>query len=140
MLISALEQVLLVVRVVLVLRVVRLEHLDLLLLAEVVVLAGCPVVVELRSDLAIAPLVVGLDDKWVLKQLGPRQSLVGRLVEQTLEEGLELGRHVVGELDRVLNDKVDERVDAVGVEGWRADEELVDDDAERPEVDGVVVR
>mmetsp|Transcript_7729 Transcript_7729/g.12973 ORF Transcript_7729/g.12973 Transcript_7729/m.12973 type:complete len:223 (+) Transcript_7729:347-1015(+) len=122
-----------------VLGVLDLKDLELLLSTAVVMLAGGPVVVELSPDLAVFLLLFSLDHEGVLEKLGPAQSLVGGLVQQTLEEGLELGGHVLGELDGVLDDEVDERVDAVGVEGRRALEQLVDDDAEGPEVDGVVV-
>jgi hypothetical protein len=61
--------------------------------------------------------------------------VAGLFVEQPLEERLEAGADVGGELDGVLDDVVDEGVDGIGVEGRLADVELVQDDAQRPEVD-----
>ena len=34
---------------------------------------------------------------------------------------------------------MDQGIDTVGVEGWCANEELIDDDTKRPQIDGVVV-
>ena len=46
-----------------------LEDLQLLLLAVVVMLASCPIVVELRPDLPVSLLLVGLHHERVLQQL-----------------------------------------------------------------------
>ena len=35
---------------------------------------------------------------------------------------------------------MNQRIDAVGVEGWRANEQFINDDAQTPQIDGVVVR
>lgn len=51
-----------------------------------------------------------------------------------LQEGAEDGRHAGGVLHGVLHDVVDEGVDGVGVEGWLAHVQLVQDDSQRPEV------
>ena len=52
-----------------------------------------------------------------------------------LEEALELWRDVIGELDRILDDVMDERVDRVGVERGLADVELVQNHTQGPQVD-----
>lgn len=103
------------------------------------VFASGPVGVKLVAQLAIFLLLVGLLDEGVLQQLRPRESLAGRLVQQTLQERLELWRHVVGELHRIFHDQVDQRVDTVRIKRRCAHEELVNDDTEGPEVDRVVV-
>lgn len=46
---------------------------------------------------------------------------------------------VGGKLDGIFHDMVDEGVDGVGVKGWGSHIQLVEDDSEGPEVDGVVV-
>lgn len=75
----------------------------------------------------------------MLEELGPRQSLARGLVEQALQERFELGRHIVWELDGVLNNQVNQRVNTVCVERWRADEEFIDNDSKRPKIDRVIV-
>ena len=98
-----------------------------------------PICVELMAALSILLLLVGLLDKGVLQELGPGQALAWCLIEKALEEGLELGRHVVRKLNWVLNNQVDQRIDTVGVEGWRAHEQFVNDDTQGPEVDRMIV-
>ena len=102
-------------------------------------LIGSPIGVELMADLTVFLLLVSLLHKWMLEELRPGESLTGSLIEETLQEGFEFGRHVVWELDRVLHDQVDQRVDTVCVEGWGAHEQLVDDDSQRPQIDSVIV-
>ena len=122
-----------------ILRSIAVDHLLEVLLAAGVVLVRRPVRVEFVAQLPVLLLLVGLLDERVQEQLGPAQPLTRRLVQQALQEGLELRRHVVGELDGVLDYQVNQRVDTVRVERWRPHEELVDDDSERPQVNGVVV-
>ena len=94
------------------------------------VLVCGPVRIELVTNLPVLFLLVGLLHEGVLQELGPREPLTRSLVKQALEEGFELWRHVVRELDWVLHDQVNQRVDAVGVE-WRcAHKQFVDDDTE----------
>ena len=137
--ICRLEKVLFVIRGILPLLISGLKDLNLLLSSVVVVLACSPVVVELGPNLPVSPLDVSLNYKGVLKQLRPSEPVVGRLVQETLQEGLELGRHVLWELDGILNDQVDQGVDRVGVKGRRPNKELVDNDSQRPQIDSVVV-
>ena len=101
-----------------------------ILLAARMVLVCSPVGVEFVTDLPVLFLLVGLLDERMLQELRPGESLTGRLVEQALQERFELGRHIVWELDWILDDQVDQRVDAVRVEGRGAHEKLVDDDTE----------
>ena len=85
-------------------------------------------------------VVRGVSHERVVQKVGPRQPLARSLVEQTLEEGPELRGHVLRPHDAVADDLLDQRVDGVGVERRLTDEELVEDDAQGPQVDGVVVR
>lgn len=93
-------------------------------------LTSSPVVVELGSNLPVLLLVLRFRYEWVMQELRPCQPLIGRFVEQTLQEGFELGRHVVRVFHWVLDDQVDQRVDAVGVERWSTNKKFVDDDTE----------
>ena len=110
-------------------RFITIKYFPHVLLTARMVLVRGPIGVELMTDLSIFLLLVGLLNEWVLKELRPGEALAGRLVEQALQEGFKLGGHVVRELDRVLHDQVDQRVDAICVEGWRAHEQLVYDDS-----------
>ncbi len=83
--------------------------------------------------------LLGLSYERVIEQIRPGEPLGGRLVEQALQEALELDAHVVGVLDGVLDDQLDEGIDAVGVEGRLSDEKLVQNHAQGPKVDRVVV-
>lgn len=98
-----------------------------------------PVGIKLMADFSILLLLISFLNKWVLQEFGPGKALTWRLIQQALEEGLELGGHVVGELHWVLHDQVDQRVDTVSVEGRCTNKKLVDDDSKRPQVDGMVV-
>lgn len=51
----------------------------------------------------------------------PRQTLSGKLVQETLQKRAKVGAYVVGKFDGILYDQVDKRVDVVGVEGGDSD-------------------
>lgn len=68
----------------------------------------------------------------VVEKVGPGQTLAGILVEQPLQEILEDWAHVLGPLDRVLDDHGHQLEDAVGVEGGRPHKQLVQDAAHCP--------
>ena len=76
----------------------------------------------------------------MVQQVRPRQAAVGPLGEEPAQEGGELARHVRREGHVLVHDLVHERVDVLREEGRLAAEELVQDDAERPQVRRVVVR
>ena len=54
------------------------------------VLISSPIRVKFMPYLSVFLLLVSFLNKGVLKELGPGQPLAGRLVEETLKEGLEL--------------------------------------------------
>lgn len=56
-----------------------------------------------------------------------------------MKEAFEFRAHVFWEFNRILNDKVDQSVDAVSVKWRGANKELVDDDTEGPQIHCVVV-
>jgi len=55
--------------------------------------------------------------------------VAGLLVEQAFEKGLEVPAYACRILDRVLDNVVDQAVNAVGVKGGLAHKQLVQDDA-----------
>ena len=115
------------------------HHLKKVLFAARVVLICSPVGVELVANLAIFLLLVCLSHERVLEEVWPGETLAWGFVEQTLEEGLELGTHVVWELDGVFDDEVNQRVDRIRVK-WRcSNKEFINDDSKGPQVYSVVV-
>lgn len=85
-------------------------------------------------------VLLRLPHEGVLQQVGPGETLPGVLPEQALQERSKVGRNVGGVLDGILHDVIDEGVDRVGVERGLPDQELVQDDAQGPEVHRQVVR
>ena len=122
------------------LRLITIKHLFHVLFAARMVFVSRPVSIKLVANLSILLLLVSLLHERMLQELWPGEALAWRLVKKALKEGLELGGHVVGELYRVLDDQVDQRVDTVRIKGRCAHKELVDDDSERPQVNSMVVR
>ena len=57
-----------------------------------------------------------------------------------MEERFKFRAHVLGKLNRVFDDQVDQGIDAVRVERRGANKEFVDDYSKRPEIDCVVIR
>jgi hypothetical protein len=98
-----------------------------------------PLIIELLSSLSILLLLIGLSHEGVLKKLRPGESLTWGLVQETLEERFEFGAHVLRELHWVFDNKVDQGVDGVCIEGWGTNEKFVNDDSERPEIYCVIV-
>ena len=96
------------------------------------VLVSRPIRVKFMSYFPVFLLLLRFLNKGVLKELRPGEPLAGRLVEETLEEGLELWGHVIGEFDRILNNQMNKRIYAVCVEGRGSNEELINDDSKRP--------
>ena len=96
------------------------------------VLVSRPIRVKFMSYFPVFLLLLSFLNKGVLKELRPGEPLAGRLVKETLEEGLELWGHVIGEFDRILNNQMNKRIYAVCVEGRGSNEELINDDSKRP--------
>jgi hypothetical protein len=88
-----------------------------------------PVGVKLVTQFPVLLFLICFQYKGVGKKLRPGQTLAGSLVEEALEEGLELGAHVVWELDGVFDNQVNQRVDTVSVKWWGSYEELVDNNS-----------
>lgn len=126
------------VRSVFICRVSIQDFSHVLLAARVMFIRG-PVCVKFVSNFAIFLLLVSLLHKGVLEEFGPRESLAWLLVQQALQEGLKVVTHVVGELDWIFDDQVDQRVDTVRVKWWRTHKQLVDNDSQGPQVDSVIV-
>ena len=103
------------------------------------VLVSSPIRVEFVPYLPVFLFLVRFLNEGMLEELGPGEPLAGRLVEETLEEGLELRGHVIWELDRVLNNQMNQRIDTVRVERRSSNEKLINDDSERPKINRVIV-
>mmetsp|Transcript_153156 Transcript_153156/g.491132 ORF Transcript_153156/g.491132 Transcript_153156/m.491132 type:complete len:331 (-) Transcript_153156:72-1064(-) len=97
--------------------------------------AGVPV----RAGPALLRRSGSLLDERMVQQVGPRQSLLGVLLQQALQKRLEVRGHVLGVGHWVLDYEVDERDQRVRVEGWLANEQLVADHSERPEIRCAIV-
>ena len=70
----------------------------------------------------------------MIQKVRPVEPLVRVLLQETLEERLEGRRHCVWVLDRVVDDQVDQGIQTVGVEGRCADEELVQNHSQGPQI------
>lgn len=75
----------------------------------------------------------------MLQQFRPCQSFARRLVQKPLQETFEFWTHILRELDRVFHDEVNQSVDAIGVKRRCAHKKLINNNTERPKIDGVVV-
>ena len=65
---------------------------------------GRPLIIEFLPRFAVFFLLVSLPDKGVLEQLWPRKPLTWRLIQETLEEGLEFWAHVLWEFNWIFDD------------------------------------
>lgn len=99
-----------------------------------------PAIVLLADPLLLLQVIIVRPQEGVIQDLGPRHALVGLLDQQSLQKGLELGAHVAGVLDRIPHDHFDQRVQVVRIKRRLTREQLVQNDAIRPNVDAVVVR
>ena len=115
--ISSLNLVLLVVvgsvlltQHVLTLGVLDLENLWLLLFAATMVLSSRPIVIKLGSNFSVFSLLIIFKDEWMLKKIGPGQSLVWSLIKEALQERFEIWGHIVWEFDRVLDNQVNQGI------------------------------
>ena len=119
--------------------ILNLEHLKILLSSSIVMLTSSPIIIKFSSNLSVSLLDVSLLNKRMLKKLWPSESLIWCLVEKTLKERFKFGRHVLGELYWVLDDEMNQSVNAIRVKWRGAFEQFIDDYSKRPQINGVVV-
>ena len=75
----------------------------------------------------------------VVQEVRPIEPFLGVLHEKARQKRLHLRVHVFGILDVLLDNQIDEAVDAVCVEGRLTDKELIKYDPEAPKIGSVVV-
>lgn len=103
-------------------------------------LEASPLLILFQSLLSFLLFGFGFRDKGMGEEHWPVLALARVLVEKTLQEILEIGRHVVRIFDGILNDQVDETIDGIRVERRLSNEQFVQDDSQRPEIHCVIVR
>jgi len=118
---------------------VKFKDLRASLPSTAVVFRRSPLVVELCPNFSVLFLLICLPYKGMLQQFRPCQSFARRLVQKPLQETFEFWTHILRELDRVFHDEVNQSVDAIGVKRRCAHKKLINNNTERPKIDGVVV-
>ena len=119
--------------------IINFKYFSCCLLATTMVLIRCPLVIEFSPDLPILPFLISFPYKGMLEKLRPCQSFTWSLVQKPLQETFEFRTHIFRELHRVLNNQVDECINAVGIERRGSHKEFVNDDTQGPEINSVII-
>ena len=93
----------------------------------------------LGLSLTLLLLLLSFLDEGMREEVGPSQSLLGVLVEQSLQEAFEVVRDELGVADGIFADVLDESDEIGRGEGRRARGQFVEDHSQAPQIGSVVV-